>query len=61
MSNKHEYFLFFTLNGSNFFLQNASNLAEVQRPQPAENIGFKHNVKHRYFPEIVETIVPTKL
>ncbi|CAE1163317.1 Ral GTPase-activating protein subunit beta [Acanthosepion pharaonis] len=40
---------------------NASNLAEVQRPQPMENIGFKHNVKHRYFPEIVETIVPTKL
>lgn len=41
--------------------ENASNLAEVQRPQPVENIGFKHNVKHRYFPEIVETIVPTKL
>ncbi|XP_036357187.1 ral GTPase-activating protein subunit beta isoform X7 [Octopus sinensis] len=38
-----------------------ANVSQVQRPFPMENVGFKHNVKHRYFPEIVETIPATKL
>eukprot|EP00106_Octopus_bimaculoides_P007286 XP_014774728.1 PREDICTED: ral GTPase-activating protein subunit beta-like [Octopus bimaculoides] len=38
-----------------------ANVSQVQRPSPMENVGFKHNVKHRYFPDIVETIPATKL
>ena len=45
-----------------YLLQAASraSLAEPIRPQPDDDVGVRHNVKHRFFPELVDQIPPVK-
>ena len=37
-------------------MSSRAHLVDPGRPVAMENVGVHHNIKHRYFPQVVDTI-----